>query len=107
MVGLFAYGIILFPDAPIHPCAETHFCGKQGQPRTPDDFRRYQRWETGMLWIWPLGIGALILVKRRIPRRDWELMSPEARYRVLHGPKVDHAAIRKTYETSERADKDT
>jgi hypothetical protein len=50
---------------------------------------------------------ALFLIKKRIPPTNWELMSPASRYRVLHGPKIDHAAIRKTYDNPESTDKQT
>jgi hypothetical protein len=101
MLGYFAYGVVRFPDSPIHPRGEDRYCGKQGQPRTREDYHAHQQWQTGLLWGWPLGIGALILIRRKIPPANWELMSPEARHRVLHGPKVDHAATRKTYDNPE------
>ena len=56
---------------------------------------------------WPLGIAVIVLIRRKISRTDWELMSPEARYRVLSGPKIDHAAIRKTYESDKGSDYET
>jgi hypothetical protein len=106
MVGYFAYGMIRFPDSPIHPCGQDRYCGKQGQPRTLEDYRAHQLWQTGLMWGWPVGMVVIVLIKRKIPPTNWELMSPEARYRVLHGPKVDHAAIRKTYDDhSDGADK--
>ena len=98
MVAYFLYGLIRFPDSPIHPCGWGSYCGKQGQPRTPEDYRANQLWQTGLMWGWPVGMGLIILIKRKITPTNWELMSPEARYRVLHGPKVDYAAIRKTYD---------
>jgi hypothetical protein len=107
MIGYFAYGLVRFPDSPIHPCGEGRYCGKQGQPRTLADYRAHQLWQTGLMWGWPLGMVVLFLIKRQIPPTNWELMSPEARYRVLHGPKVDHAAIRKTYDNPEDTDKET
>jgi hypothetical protein len=105
MVGYFAYGVVRFPDSPIHPCGQGRYCGKQGQPHTLEDYRAHQLWQTGLIWGWPLGIVLLVLIKRKIPPTNWELMSPEARYRVLHGPKVDYGAIRKTYDNAEGADK--
>jgi len=48
----------------------------------------------------------LVLIKRKIPPTNWELMSPKARSRVLQGPKVDYDAIRKTYENHEGKDKE-
>jgi len=53
-----------------------------------------------------LGMVILVLIKRKIPPTNWELMSPKARSRVLQGPKVDYDAIRKTYENHEGKDKE-
>jgi hypothetical protein len=73
MGGVFLYGLARFPDGPIHPCEPggaylftqhpDDYCGKQGQPHTMDDYRAYQLWHTALSIIWPLGIGALILIK--------------------------------------------
>ena len=53
---MMIYGIYTFPDAPIRQCGENCFQGKQGQPRTRDDFEAFGRW----LWITPsLFIAAL------------------------------------------------
>jgi hypothetical protein len=101
MLVYFVYGLVRFPDAPIHPCGEGRYCGKQGQPHAVEDYRAHQSWQIGLMWLWPLGMIALFLIKKKIPPTNWELMSPEARYRVVHGPKIDHAAIRKTYESAE------
>jgi hypothetical protein len=98
MAGYFAYGLIRFPDSPIHPCGQGRYCGKQGQPRTLEDYRAHQLWQTGLMWGWPVGMVLIILIKRKIPPTNWQLMSPDARYRVLHGSKVDYAEIRKTYD---------
>ena len=105
MFGYFAYGLARFPDSPIHPCGKGRYCGKQGQAHTLEDFLADQLWQTGLMWGWPLGMVVLVLIKRKIPPTHWELMSPEARYRVLHGPKVDPSAIRKTYDKLEDTDK--
>ena len=48
----FAAGIILFPDG-VHACGSA-YCGKQGQPHTPDDFERFEIWQTGLMFGWPL-----------------------------------------------------
>jgi hypothetical protein len=60
------------------------------------------------MWGWPVGMVLIVLIRRKIPPTNWELMSSEARYRVLHGPKVDYAAIRKTYDDdqSNKTDKE-
>jgi hypothetical protein len=106
MIGYFAYGMIRFPDSPIHPCGDRRYCGKQGRPHSVEDYRAHQSWQTGLMWGWPLGMVVLVLIKRKIPPTNWELMSPEARYRVLNGPDVDYAAIRKTYDDDHSNDAD-
>jgi hypothetical protein len=107
MFGYFAYGMVRFPDSPIHPCDDGRYCGKQGQPHTLKDYHAHQLWQTGLMWGWPLGMVALVLIKRKIPPTDWELMSPASRYRVLRGPRIDHDAIRKTYDEPGPTDKQT
>ena len=100
MLGFLVYGLVRFPDSPIHPCGDGGYCGKQGRPHSIEDYRAHQFWQTGLMWLWPLGMIALFLIKKKIPPTNWELMPPEARYRVLHGPQINHAAIRKTYEST-------
>jgi hypothetical protein len=34
MLMLFVYGLVRFPDAPLHSCVDHGYCGKQGQPHT-------------------------------------------------------------------------
>jgi len=75
MAAWFVSGMVRFPDAPIHKCSPTApylypdhpsgWCGKQGQPRTEIDFHDFKFWETGLLLIWPAGMLALFLLKRK------------------------------------------
>jgi len=70
----FFGGLFLFPDAPIDRCQpETHYlysthpygyCGKQGQSHSAADFDRFNIWQDILLFLWPLGMGALILLNR-------------------------------------------
>ena len=62
MIGLFFYGMYQYPDAPLHPCKEHDYCGKQGQPHTQKQFEEFKRWETTLMWSWPLGMLALFLL---------------------------------------------
>jgi hypothetical protein len=64
MFSAFGYGLLRFPDGPIHPCAAHGYCGKQGQPHTLHDFNAFQAWETAMLWLWPIGLVTLMLLRR-------------------------------------------
>ena len=59
----FFYGIIRFPDGPLHPCA-TGYCGKQGQFRTASDYSHYELWSHSILIIWPAGMLGLWLLRR-------------------------------------------
>jgi hypothetical protein len=65
----FCGGLILFPDAPIRACA-SGYCGKQGQPRTPEDFGHYRIWQWGLTFGWPAVIfGVWWLFPRSGPSR--------------------------------------
>ena len=54
MVVVFAYGLVLYPDAPLHPCGQA-FCGKTGKPHTAVEYQDFMAWQTLLLWIWPPG----------------------------------------------------
>ena len=62
MLGVFAYGLLMFPDNPIHPCKEHVYCGKQGQPHSQSEFDAFSRWDAAMGW-WPLGMVAIALLR--------------------------------------------
>ncbi|GAB2801244.1 hypothetical protein [Dyella kyungheensis] len=69
MACIFVYGLVRFPDSPIHPCAEHGYCGKQGQPHTEQDFRAFSQWD-GLMSYWPVGIIALIVLQGGV-RLKW------------------------------------
>ena len=69
MACIFVYGLVRFPDNPIHPCAEHGYCGKQGQPHTEQDFRAFSQWD-GLMSYWPVGIIALIVLQGGV-RLKW------------------------------------
>jgi hypothetical protein len=58
----FVAGIILFPDG-VHVCGSA-YCGKQGQPHTRDDFERFEIWQTGLMFGWPLALIATSWLNR-------------------------------------------
>lgn len=62
MLGFFGYGMFRFPDNPIRPCQEHGYCGKQGQPRTLEDFVAFSRWND-LFSYWPVGIISLIALQ--------------------------------------------
>ena len=64
----FAYGTYAFADAPIKPCEEHLFCGKQGQPHTEADYQAFNRWETTIFWVWPFCLLAMFLLGK--PKRN-------------------------------------
>jgi hypothetical protein len=101
MIGLFCFGMWKFPDAPIHPCGDGKYCGKQGQPHTYKDYESYNLWNTTMLYLWPIGMGCLILLRSKKDAKTdpWQTLSPEQRYKILHGPDLNYEKIRATYET--------
>lgn len=65
MLCFFAYGVIRFPDSPIHPCRINQYCGKQGQPHTLQDFKAFHFWETTCMYAWPVGLLAMFLLNRK------------------------------------------
>jgi len=65
MLCVFAYGIVQFPDAPIHSCGQKSYCGKQGQSHTYEDYVAYSYWHTAFFCVWPIGLLGLVLLSRR------------------------------------------
>jgi hypothetical protein len=65
MLVLFAYGIFSYPDGPIRQCTSHGYCGKQGQPHTEREYRRYLAWQTTIEWSWPPGLLILFLANRK------------------------------------------
>jgi hypothetical protein len=65
MMGMwFVYGLIRFPDAPLHVCGDNHYCGKQGQPHTQRQFENFEIWQNTLAWAWPIGMLALYILNR-------------------------------------------
>lgn len=73
----FAGGFILLPDAPIHACG-TAYCGKQGQAHTQRDFERFEIWETGLKFGWPLILVAAWWLNPRKPK-PYDKLNAKAR----------------------------
>lgn len=68
MAAVFLYGLVLYPDAPLRPCAGGNgYCGKQGAPHSVAEYEAFNRWETCLSLAWPAGAGlmALIVLLRR------------------------------------------
>lgn len=65
MMGiLFVYGLIRFPDAPLHACGDHGYCGKQGQPHTQKEFEGFELWQNTLFWVWPIGMLVLYILNR-------------------------------------------
>ncbi len=64
MAGVFSYGMLRYPDAPIHPCSgPTGYCGKQGQPHSLAEYQAFEFWQTTLISIWPIGMLALVALR--------------------------------------------
>jgi hypothetical protein len=59
MLGYFVYGMVRFPDSPIHPCGQDRL-RKAGSPRALEDYRAHQLWQTGLMWGWPVGVALIV-----------------------------------------------
>lgn len=68
MLSFFLYGIVRFPDGPIHPCGVDHYCGKQGQSHTREQYFADQRWQTLLEIIWPAGMLCLYFLNKK----EWD-----------------------------------
>lgn len=64
MVGLLGYGLVRYPDAPIHPCASAGYCGKQGQPHNREEYNRFLTWQSMLEWTWLPGMLVLYILNR-------------------------------------------
>ncbi|MES2834408.1 MAG: hypothetical protein V4707_06870 [Pseudomonadota bacterium] len=85
MGSWFAWGMIKFPDAPIHLCSAeadyfypSHpngYCGKQGQSHTAEEFGQYRFWEASIFSIWFPGIVLLAAIGYGLPKRNRRIAS--------------------------------
>jgi hypothetical protein len=64
MLILFGYGLVRFPDAPLHACVDHGYCGKQGQPHTEREFEAFEIWQNTLFWVWPVGMLVLYILNR-------------------------------------------
>jgi hypothetical protein len=62
----FLGGFIIFSDASIQVCG-SWFCGRQKQPHTERDFERFEIWEAGLKFGWPLVLVAMWWLNPRKP----------------------------------------
>lgn len=70
MFVFFSYGIVRFPDGPIHPCGTTRYCGKWGRPHTLQQYRAFEIWETTLIYMWPVGLIFLALLNKDKVRKQ-------------------------------------
>jgi hypothetical protein len=64
MLVFFSYGLIRFPDAPIHLCGTGRYCGKWGRPHTLQQYRAFSIWQTTLIYMWPTGLISLAVLKK-------------------------------------------
>jgi hypothetical protein len=64
-IAWFLYGVIYFLDAPIKPCGEEIYCGKQGQIRTEDEYKSFKFWETGLIIVYSIMFFLAIMSRRK------------------------------------------
>lgn len=55
---IFFHGAYLYPDSPIKPCGDS-YCGKQGQPRTEEEYRDFKAWEGQVMIAIPIALIAV------------------------------------------------
>jgi hypothetical protein len=65
MLCVFVYGMVRFPDAPIHPCGHESYCGKQSQTHSHEEYVAFTEWNTTLFCVWPFGLLSLFLLNRR------------------------------------------
>jgi hypothetical protein len=70
MFVFFFYGIVRFPDGPIHPCGTNRYCGKWGRPHTLQQYRAFEIWETTLIYMLPVGIISLALLNKDKVRKQ-------------------------------------
>ena len=64
MAIFFLGGWYSFRDAPLHPCVEHGYCGKQGQPHTQAEYEHFMMWQSVLTWGWPAGVFTLYFLNR-------------------------------------------
>lgn len=63
MGSLFIGHFVKFPDSPITLRQDNSYRGKQGQPRTREDFESYNQWSLALNLTWPTGMLAIFLLR--------------------------------------------
>jgi hypothetical protein len=59
--SLFGYGLVRFPDAPLHACVDHGYCGK---PHTEREFEAFEIWQNTLFWVWRVGMIVLYILNR-------------------------------------------
>jgi hypothetical protein len=74
-IGVFVYGFINFPDAPIRPCGVGQFCGKSSALYPEEKYQAFVDWTTALIVSIPFGVASGFLLywrARRRAARAWE-----------------------------------
>jgi hypothetical protein len=99
MMGIFFYFSFRFPDAPIHKCSSHGYCGKQGQPHSPEDYVSFSGWQSVLFYSWPPGILLLGLLHKRIPKPPDEIPK-NVKQQIESRAAPDYDKIRDTYRSN-------
>jgi hypothetical protein len=79
MISLFIYGIVRYPDSPIHLGKDGFYVGKQGQLHTEKEYKEFMTWQTCLFYIWPIGMITLFILnkhRKECPNQDIQSTSP-------------------------------
>ena len=63
-LGVFIYGLLLYPDAPYKLCADGYYCGKTGISYDYEIFNKWKSWEKTLFVCWPFGLVASYVLRK-------------------------------------------
>jgi len=63
MLAVLIYGCVQFYDASFRDCA-SGYSGNCGKFHTAAEYQAFSVWQTVVLIVWPVGMGALIFLQR-------------------------------------------
>ncbi len=63
MLAVLIYGCVQFYDASFRDCA-SGYSGNCGKFHMAAEYRAFRLWQTAVLIVWPVAVGALIFLQR-------------------------------------------